>query len=253
MLDGVSLYHLWFLFDLLIFTGIAAIIFQKPGLFKRFGCWLEKQPILMIFSILAGCSFIASLVTRSTGISYDMLLGLTNLARLAEYGPFFAIGIFMFRSSEARITFTRIPILYILMTLPLALIAREYSYDHGFLTNELALFVQFLMTWSSVAIILSLFYKFMLKSNHLTRMFSDAAYTVYLFHHVIVVMVGVALFSYQIDIWLKFIIVCATSLSCSLLIHILLIRPNRVARLLFNGKLPAENDKQRVRIKQNHK
>lgn len=193
----------------------------------------------MIFIILAGCSLIGSIAARSTGIAYDMLFGLTNLARLAEYGPFFAIGIFMFRSCEARITFMRIPILYFLMTLPLAVIARKYSYDYGFVINELALFVQLLMTWASVAITLSLFHKFIKNSSNLTRLLNDAAYSVYLFHHVIVIMTGVALLSYPINIWLKFIIVCASSFTCSILIHVVLIRPYRVARFLFNGKLSA--------------
>lgn len=234
--DGVPLFHLWFLFDLVIFIGVAAIILPRFKPLNSLGRSLAKLPLALMLPLLALLSLSVSLAARSTGIAYDSFLNLTSIFRLAEYAPFFAIGIFMYRCPDARTTFTQIPVFFSLVTLPLAIFADKYTHDQNFVIEEIALFVEFLMVWSSVAIVLSFFYKLVKKDNLITRCLSEMAYSVYLFHHIFVVIIGMILIDYPLNAWIKFSIVCTISLSGAMFIHVMLIRNNRTVRLLFNGK-----------------
>ncbi len=236
VLDGIPLYHLWFLVDLMLFIGLAAALLPRMKRFASLGARLETLPFWLMLSILALFSAAVSVAARSTGVAYDSVLGLTTLYRLATNLPYFAVGIYMYAHSGARLTFLRTPVLLVLATIPLAIYASKYTHGQGFVVREFASLIEAAMVWLSIAGVLRLFHDAVKRDTHVTRFLSDSAYSVYLFHHILVVMLGVALLDYQIGAWLKFSIVCGTSLIVSALIHVLLIRPNRVASMLFNGK-----------------
>ena len=231
----IPIYHLWFLVDLAIFICIAALVLPRIKLYEGFGRKFGVFPLSLMLPILAAVSVITSLVARSTGFAYDSFFSLTSLYRLAEFGPYFAGGIFMFRHSNAKNIFMGVPIMLIFATLPLAIFSKNYTHSQVFFVAEFALFMKYLMVWMSISIVLNIFYIFLNKNNGITRFLSEAAYSIYLFHHIVVVMIGVALFNCPIAISLKFLIVVIGSLTISIFIHLVLVR-NRTARLLFNGK-----------------
>lgn len=243
LLNGIPLYHLWFLIDLTIFTGIAAVVLPAMAAFKSIGTSLAKLPLTLMFLSLGLFSLIISLGARSTGVAYGSIYSLTSIFRLAEYGPFFAVGILMFQYPTARSTFMRISPMLIWVTLPLGLFLNKYLHDSNFVISELALFIKGIIVWLSVASVLGFFYSFIKKDNRLIHFLSEASFSVYLFHHILVIIAGVALFNYDINVWIKYLIVCTVSLTGSILIHITLIRRNRIARLLFNGIFTFGQDK----------
>jgi glucans biosynthesis protein C len=219
-----------------VFIGIAAALLPSAKRFASWGKWLETVPLWLMFPVLAFLGAAISVAARATGLAYDSVFGLTDLYRLATNLPFFAVGIYMYRHSGARLTFLRVPVLLILATVPLAVYAGKYTHGQGRLIGELAVLIEALMMWLSVAVVLRLFHDLVQRDTYVTRFLSDSAYSVYLFHHVLVVGLGIMLLDYQIGAWLKFAIVCGTSLIVSSLMHVLLIRRSRVAQLLFNGK-----------------
>ncbi len=236
VLDGIPLYHLWFLIDLMLFIGLAAALLPQLKRFVALGKRLETVPFWLMLPILALFSAAASVAARATGHAYDSVLGLTTLYRLATHLPFFAAGIYMYAHPGARLTFLRTPMLLVVATLPLAIYAGKYTHGQGLLIGEFAVLIEAFMVWLSVAAVLRLFHDLVRRDTYVTRFLSDSAYSVYLFHHILVVMLGSALLDYQIGAWLKFSIVCGTSLIVSALIHRLVISRNRVAHMLFNGK-----------------
>lgn len=236
VLDGVPLFHLWFLADLLLYIAIAALLLP---LARPLSPQLERlagAPLLVMLPALALLSMGFSLAARITGVAYEEVFGLTSLFRLATYAPFFVIGIFMYSHTRARETFLNTPIALIVAALPLAVVAHHYTRGHGAAIGEVALLLEYLMIWISVAAILRIFHALFKRENRITHFLSDAAYSVFLFHHIIVVVLGVTLLNYPIGAWAKFIFIASVSLGLSSLLHIFIIRRNRVARLLFNGK-----------------
>lgn len=236
VLDGVPLFHLWFLVDLLLYIAIAALLLP---LARPLAPWLERLERLPLIILLPGLALLSlsfSLAARVTGVAYEEVFGLTSLFRLATYAPFFVVGIFMYTHTPARETFLKTPIALIAAALPLAVLAHHYTRGHGAAVGEVALLLEYLMTWISVAAILRIFHALFKRENRITHFLSDAAYSVFLFHHIIVVALGVALLHYPIGAWAKFFFIATVSLGLSALLHTFIIRRNRIARLLFNGK-----------------
>lgn len=233
---GVPLYHLWFLVDLMVFIFFASMLLpllrKRPG----FGDRLDSLSLAGAMVFLTLTSYLVSVAARATGIAYESIMHLTTLFRLASYAPFFAIGALMYGREQLRLTFFRIPSIAMFFALPIALFAQKFSHDGHAVVRECSHLVEILMAWICVAAVLRLFHDLVNKESALARFLSDSAYTVYLFHHIVVVVTGVFLFEYALNYWLKFAIVCILSIGSSMLIHVLLIRKSHIARFLFNGK-----------------
>lgn len=234
--DGVPLYHLWFLADLMVYIGVAALVLPVMSRFARYGQRLDDVALLLMLPLLAAFSVVVSIAARATGVAYDNVLGVTSLFRLATYAPFFAVGIYMYWHAKARFTFLHVPLILGIAALPLALYANSWTRGHGFVVGEIALFCEQLMIWICVATVLRLFHDFVRRDHAVTRFLSDIAYSVYLFHHILVVIIGVALANVALGAWPKFLIVSSIGLAVPILVHVMVIRRSRVARLLFNGK-----------------
>ena len=233
---GVPLYHLWFLVDLMVFIFFASMLLPLSTKMLTLRDRLESLPLAGVLAFLVLTSYLFSFAARSTGVAYDSILHLTTLFRLASYAPFFVIGVLMFGHEQLRQTFFRIPSIAMFFALPLSLFAQKFSHDGHAVVRECSHLVEILMAWICVAAVLRLFHDLVNKESALARFLSDSAYTVYLFHHIVVVVTGVLLLEYALDYWLKFVIVCILSIGSSMLIHVMLIRKSHVARFLFNGK-----------------
>ena len=233
---GVPLFHLWFLVDLLFYIGIAALLLPHMRHFSGTFSRLAKLPAWGLMAFFAVITVALNIATRLTGIAYDSPFGLTSLYRLASYAPYFAVGIFMYRHAHAREAFLRMPYLLLLVALPLAVVADRYTSGQSRLVNEAALLAYILLVWVSIAVVLRLFHDFVRRDSPLTRFLSDIAYTVYLFHHIIVVLLGYLLIRQDWGAGWKFLVITSVSLAATILIHVLLIQRVPVLRRLFNGK-----------------
>ena len=234
--EGIPVYHLWFLIDLIVFIFGAALILPSLKYFHFLTKRIETIPIVFLFPMLALFALSISLVARSTGVAYESIFGLTSIFRLATYAPYFIGGIFMFGRPEVKKTFLKVPAIFVIATLPLAAYFGGETRGEIFIIGEMAFFAKELMVWLTIAAVLRFFQTLVTRESRITRFLSDAAYSVYLFHHVLVVMVGIALLDVDISAWWKFLIVSSTSLIGSALIHAKVIRRYPIAQLLFNGK-----------------
>ena len=233
---GIPIYHLWFLVDLMVFILSASLILPMLKNKHVLSGKLDTLTVPLSLAVVTMTSFLISVVVRSTGVAYEPILQLTTLFRLASYAPFFIIGAVMYSHEGMRQTFFRTPLISLVPALPVALAAQKFSHHQNIAVSEAAHLVEILMTWIIVSNVLRLFHDLVRKESRLTRLLSDSAYTVYLFHHILVVVAGCILMRYPFDSWLKFFIVCVSSIGLSMLLHIGLVRKNAIARLLFNGK-----------------
>jgi len=234
--SGIPIYHLWFLIDLLLFIVMASVFFPWLVSFKNTGRWLAQTPIAPMLLGLATLNLAFSFAARATSFAYHDLWGVTSLSRLAQYAPFFAAGAFMHTQKNARATLMRTPLWLAALALPLALYARQSSNTSNFWINELLRFAELLLVWICVAGVLRLFHDFVRADSATTRFLSDSAYTVFLFHHLLVFALGVVMVHYTIGPWSEFFMISVVTYVLCCAIHIFIIRRYQIARLLFNGK-----------------
>jgi glucan biosynthesis protein C len=104
--------------------------------------------------------------------------------------------------------------------------------------RALGLMAQALLAWMAIRAVFALFRRYTDRPSRTFRYLSDASYSIYLFHHLIVIVVATALLSVPIGPGLKFPIVLACASILSLAIYHLLIRRSAVLGYLFNGAVP---------------
>jgi glucan biosynthesis protein C len=233
---SIPLYHLWFLVDLVIYIALAAVLLPWFRAFASLGKRLEQIPPALLLPALAALSLALSLAARATGFAYESPLGLTSLFRLATGATYFAAGIFMYHHTNARQSLLSSPAKTIVFALPLAMFAHEYIHGHGLIVGEIALYVEYLMTWICLSVILGLAHQLVRTASSITQFFSDSAYSIFLFHHLLVFAIGYAMLGYAMGAWIKFFLVCTGSLALSCLLHYAVIQHSRVACLPFNGR-----------------
>ena len=175
--NGVPLFHLWFLVDLMVFIFLASLALPAFRNVSILGRTTDSLPVFAILLSLASFGFLISAVARSTGMAYDSVLQLTSLFRLSIYAPYFIVGTLMYRHEGIRQIFFRVPLTGLLLALPLALYAQKYAHDPSIVVREIAHFVEILMTWIAVAAVLRVFHDLVTKESLITRFLSDSAYT----------------------------------------------------------------------------
>ncbi len=230
--DGIPTYHLWFLIDLLLFTVAAALL--VPVAEPRWRDSQVKWPLLLV--AIAFGSYVLDAVTRLLPGAYSNLLGLTSLYRLATYAPYFAVGVWMYSASYARESLLRVPVWLLPLAIALAIGAKGYSAGHGRWVNEFGQMLQIGASWLAVASVLNGFQRFFRARSAATHFFSDASYTVYLFHHLLVITFELLLIPQDWSLWLKFSLICVLTLCLTSVLHIFVVRRIPVLRFLFNGK-----------------
>lgn len=237
LLNGVGPMHLWFLVDLLFYIAIAALILSTCNPLLD---WLSRSwkwgPVPLALVLTVG-SYGLALMVRATGFAYEEPLGITEPMRLASYFPYFAAGMIMFRADAMRVAFFRPNVVVLwLMAVPLSMLAAYMQVGHGRLTTESGAVLDILAKWMLVSAVIGAFQRWASVPSTAGNFMSEASYTVYLFHHLIVVALGILLIPLAIGPYLKFLLVASGTLILAACIHLYLIRPVPMLRLLYNGR-----------------
>ena len=238
IIKGEWVSHLWFLIDIAIFflfSYIAVIFFNSiikkinyffNLLFEKFGLYIMLLFIsflilIMLFSILSPCIYTE----------------IINIKSLFFYSPFFILGTLLFSNQKIFKNFIQIPILN---TLLISIIFSYLSIYFSDCTNSIEKIAYNFFNASSnlfaSALCFTLFYKFFNKQSEFFSFLAEASYSIYLFHHVLVVLGGLILIKLNIGGYLGFFILLLFVSALSLFIHHYLISKNSLLSFLFNGK-----------------
>jgi glucan biosynthesis protein C len=235
---SVPLYHLWFLIDLTIYFVVAAVFGLSLArllslAIARFA--LLRNPLVLVLFLAFG-SESASVAVRLTGIAYENLLGVTSLYRLAWHFPYFLAGMTMFISAEGKAALLRISPLALLPATALALFAHAQASTSAALASEGWLLLEFAAVWVSIGATIALFHRLFPVGSRLSGFLSDASYTIYLCHHVVVFAFASVMLDWALPAGFKFTAVTVMAFVVCALVHLLLIRNSRTLRFAFNGK-----------------
>ena len=228
--------HLWFMYFLLIFTFIySGITYLSKKINIKINinyCLMAIIPTTLFFLIFQPEDVISR---PATDVSF-----LPNWSILGYYFAFFLFGALFFRLrnngqiliekfSKFQRVFYWIPIASFVICL---IISENKIYLLGELFN-------FIYTWSSILVIILIFYKFVNRFNSIIRYLSDASYYIYIIHVPLIILFQGMVSSLEINHFLKFILIIVFTTIFSLITYHYFVRKTFIGTLL-NGKKAKE-------------
>lgn len=234
--------HLWFLVDLIIYFILALIL---ASYFRSFfirindliNKYLTQLPFVFIVFLLP-LLWLSIKTAGKLGIPiYWNFLNIFNLHELLLYVPYFIFGIWLRANPEQLIRFSTIS-LRISTPIVIASIFIYHNTENSSNTINIILFEYFhtLSIWFSASICFNLFMRFFNTHSKLLAFISDASYTVYLFHHIFIISIGLIIINNDIDYLLGFPTLILLTLVITFSLHKYVILPNIILRYIFNGK-----------------
>lgn len=259
---GDWLQHLWFLNVLLIFSIVALPVYGVLSRWRSFGS-IELTRLPLWFLILAGvgCNVAGHWILHLNYAYADQVhaFGLFNPVLLLQYLPFFITGMILYCHQLALSELSTLNRTTVAMIV--AVFGLQFVKGEGHLVAAAEFFREGMTFWLASHLCFVFFHRFFDRSTAFIRYFSDASYTVYLFHHLLVIFFAGIVSGMTCHAVIKFSIVCSLSFLTSLAIHEFVIRRIRLLGLLFNGKTQGKPESERpiipgkqprIELKDNH-
>lgn len=238
--SGSLVSHLWFLVCLAVYftgTALAAPLLRRmdgsqPGLAAR-----GTGPILAVLIAAAvampvGAAVLGKLLAPHL---HQHVLGLLHPMTVLGYLPFFAVGLVLCAFPGVLDRFSRVTWAAIAFAAVGGAGLHLAAGRDGAAWTLISLVSEALLAWMAIRAVFALFRRVADRPSKTFRYLSDASYSVYLFHHVLVIMAATWLLPLAIGAGAKFVIVLAFAATGSLAIHHLVIRRSAVLSYLFNG------------------
>jgi len=238
--DGRAVQHLWFLLVLLVFC--LAMCVKLPRRARRQVLdTTEQRSVPQMAFLLCAISIAIAMMGKIVGRVFPdyhlPIAGLIIPEQLAEYFPFFLFGVYLGKSPERLRNFSRfrwysLPAL--LGVIILSQLVGDIPVEQFAVAADTVLFC--LLSWGSCQLCFSVFQWACDRPSAWGRYAADASYSVYLFHHLLVVVLALLLLDLTWPAGVKFAIVCFVTLTATCLLHELLVRRSSLMSLLLNGR-----------------
>jgi glucan biosynthesis protein C len=224
--------HLWFVIDLLLYTLGFTVLWHYRSRFCTDRLIVLTQlgeGIILVMPLLSlGLKVLGYSVLCSSG---SMIGGFLDANELLHYSIFFVFGA-VYKPGMNSETANRIAVWSFLLLL-LAIVASVLS-SH----RIVQIGVTHSIEWASSLLCLWLGRILLNRPSKALRYLADASYTIYLFHHLVVIVLGLFLLPMPIAPEVKFLVVVAATATINIFIHRYIIQRLWWLELLFNGKLP---------------
>jgi glucan biosynthesis protein C len=232
--------HLWFLVYLLVFCTILATCTQpiRRLAASRWPAWSATSAgFRFMLGLAVACTVIAVAIEHlaPTALNHEYL-GLIDPSELLVYIPFFGMGVLLEMDETLLLRFSSPgPFTVLLGIVALAATWFEAG-SHDLAGRSMHLLASSLLVWMAIRLLFGGFRKIASNASPFFRYLSDASYSIYLMHHLIVVALTSWLLSVQWGAWSKFAITLSLTISTCLAAHHFLILRYPLLRFLFNGK-----------------
>jgi glucan biosynthesis protein C len=238
--SGSLLSHLWFLGCLIVYFALVAL--AAPAL-RALTAWelsTSSRGQTLALAGLIAAAVVAPVVVAAFGSIFApwpqmYVLGVIRPLTVLQFLPYFAVGLALCAFPSLLERFSRVT--WAVLALAGLGGAGLYLADgqDGTAWKALAMMSEALLAWMAIRAVFTLFRSFADRPSRTFRYLSDASYSIYLFHHVIVIMAATWLLPVAIGPGLKFAAVLAIASVASLAIYHLLIRRSALLSYLFNG------------------
>lgn len=242
--------HLWFLVYVIGYSIAAAGMWGAWKLLRPVQAWrrirtrlrARSTPFLWIvrggfFMLLLPAVHLLLLVVVSFSPFLYLTWGGLSGSRFLQYLPYFVFGLIIFLNPRLRGEFHRIRPWQALSLIAIFFVKRGFDLRfEGKAAEALSFYLDSYMVWSCCALLFAGF-RFLLNRKYRIFVYlSEASYSIYLFHHLCVVALGLFMARMEWAVPLEYGIIVTVSLTASILTHHFLVLRVRVLRLLFMGK-----------------
>lgn len=240
-INGLWLSHLWFLVSLLYYFSISAVCYhflkEKIIVLSQLFSWIYLKSAAASLLIL---SLISLIVTKASYLTYliipesdfDWVIGDS-----ISYSTYFIFGFIAGHNRLILENFTQFSASVLVVSI--GCITIGYSYLDSLpkaLFNTVSLGLNSLSSWLLCYLCFIAFKQLTNHASHFFGYFSDASYSIYLFHHLLVIVYSTLLYQLNIPLWFMFILLMIVTFISTLLIHHYMIRKFGILKYLFNGK-----------------
>lgn len=243
--------HLWFLYYLVLITGIVLLL---RGLLQRTGrgyealarCadavlgWMSRSPFSV--SLFALPTAGAMWFMRGWGMDTPEHSLQPHVPVLLIYGGFFTFGWILHRQADLLGRFARLSILRgvlavlgIVGTVLVAAIEGDPGHPRYLSAHVVFALSYAVMMWSLVFLTIGVFEKLIQRTNRIARYVADSSYWMYLIHLPIVVWLQVAVAELPLHWLVKLTAISVVTIAVSLLTYDLFVRATFIGQLL-NGR-----------------
>ena len=234
--------HLWFLVILTIYflaAAFGAAFLKKYIIFfnDRIAGFFLFLPCVAVFALLPFIS-ISILALGKVGLPlYTSVFGVINVFNLFNYLPYFFLGMLLSYKHEliSRLHSGKTICILLFSVFAATVLFRVISIE-GLALSIFEAWYSHFCSWTGVAVCFYLFHKFLNKASNTTLFLSDASYTVYLFHHLLVVIFGLLCIHFGVSAFVGVPAMIIVIFALTLLIHKYVILRFPLMRYLFNGK-----------------
>jgi len=249
-LEGHWVDHLWFLNCLLVFFLGAALIyalFRRPlsAMSERLQSfdWIGTSGIYLLFVPLIILA--ADYTSYRIPVAIKAAVPFLDFYELLHYGVFFVFGFLLGTYPKLLDEFPKVKIWALALLGALAIVKIIYALMpfNGIAAEVLLRYADVYIGWYLCAVCFYLFRKYFDAPSKLFTYLSDASYSIYLFHHMWVVIIGLILIPLTLNLYIKFVFLLVTATVLSFVIHHFAVLRSPLLRYLFNGKTPAESQK----------
>jgi len=245
--EGKWISHLWFLIDLAVFFSL---IYIAVKYFSRFlqaldlllQKYIARSNIYLVLMMITGVTvvFLALFSLFAPYLNNPIL----NIRSLAFYLPFFLFGVLLYRYRSLYEKMLGLPLLSLIIGTVFSYYSSQYfaGYEEKAYRFLYYFFDTFAHLLASVLCFV-LFYRFMNRRTQWMYILSDASYTIYLFHHLFVIALGLLFIKFGINSYIALLILFLGAAGFSLLVHRRFIARIPWLAFLFNGKKLANQKK----------
>jgi glucan biosynthesis protein C len=240
--SGEWVSHLWFLLNLIFYFCLVALLGLitsenfKENFQKKIN-YIVKIPLPLILLTLPLLSIVIIGLNKLEVPLYSDIYNVITLYKILSYLPYFLFGMIIYCSKELLDKFTSINITVLLTFLIIgAYINRYIEVDNTMLNSVIQVYSEALLSWTIASCIFKFFYLYANQPSKTWSFLSDASYTVYIFHHSIVIYIGLLLVKLEFNPSIGILLLLTITPLITILIHKNIIQKLGLAKLLFNGK-----------------
>jgi glucan biosynthesis protein C len=240
--NGGWVSHLWFLINLIVYFTVAAFLawsLERPisQLGKRLAEICDRVPLSLVVAAMP-LSAIAVLASGTIGVPlYRDTLGVLSMYSLLIYAPYFVFGAVLATQPRLLYKFATIPpLLSVSIIVGSVIVGERLSMQSGFFVDIAQVYFTYLAIWFAIAVCFYVFHAFFNTYTNTLSFLSDASYTVYLFHHLLVIVIGYAIIQLNLHPLPSLVVLIVTVAASAILAHKLLVLRFPILRLLYNGK-----------------
>lgn len=242
-LDGVWVSHLWFLGILTFYFLCAALLCSTvQKLLQRVEVGVKKlmhlSPGGFRYVMLPTFTFLSfPLIYVANGVMPEGFAYRDGVSNFLYYSSFFMFGVFLGANMGFLERFSKVGWETFAIAIGGYWCVVEYSrFAHAGMPKMALFYVEQLEIWAFCIICFYLFRTFANRASALFAYMSEASYSIYLFHHIFVVLIGAFVVGLPIPIHVKFILVLVGASMSAFLLHHYGVLRFKILRLLFNGK-----------------